>query len=183
MKPFLEALKDEIIVCDGAVGTFLMAQGLSRGTPSEEWNLSHPQKVEEMHKLYLEAGARIITTNSFNANRARLAQWKLDLQRVNRRAVELALRASEGRAWVFGSIGPLGEFIIPLGGLSFEEARSIFKEQTVCLVEAGVHGLILETFSDIKELKALADWRGVPYQVLMRMFILEGLHKAVPGAR
>lgn len=155
MKPFLEALKDEIIVCDGAVGTFLMAQGLSHGTPSEEWNLSHPQKVEEMHKLYLEAGARIITTNSFNANRARLAQWKLDLQRVNRRAVELALRASEGRAWVFGSIGPLGEFLIPLGRLSFEEAQSIFKEQIVCLVEAGVHGLILETFSDIKELKAL----------------------------
>jgi len=155
MKPFLDALKDEIVVSDGAIGTFLMAQGLSRGTPSEEWNLSHPEKVEEMHRLYVKAGARIITTNSFNANRARLAQWKLDLQKVNRRAVELALRASEGKAWVFGSVGPLGEFIMPLGKLGFEEAQDIFREQVVCLVEAGVDGLVLETFSDIKELKAL----------------------------
>jgi 5-methyltetrahydrofolate--homocysteine methyltransferase len=155
VKPFLETLKDEIVVSDGAIGTFLMAEGLSPGAPSEEWNLSHPEKVEEMHKLYVKAGARIITTNSFNANRARLAQWKLDLQRVNHRAVELALKASDGRAWVFGSIGPLGEFILPLGKLSFEEAQDIYKEQIICLVEAGVYGLILETFSDIKELKAL----------------------------
>ncbi|MCX5801784.1 MAG: homocysteine S-methyltransferase family protein [Candidatus Eisenbacteria bacterium] len=155
MKPFLETLKSEIVVCDGAVGSFLMAQGLSRGTPSEEWNLSHPEKVEEMHRLYRKAGARILTTNSFNANRARLAQWKLDLQRVNRKAVELALKASEGKAWIFGSIGPLGEFIAPLGKLSFEEAQEIYREQVVCLVEAGVHGLVLETFSDVKELKAL----------------------------
>jgi len=155
MKPFLETLRHEIVVCDGAVGTFLMEQGLSHGTPSEEWNLSRPEKVEEMHRLYLGAGARILTTNSFNGNRARLKQWKLDVEKVNSRAVELALKAAEGRAWVFGSVGPLGEFLAPLGKTSFEEAQDIFREQVVCLVKSGVDGLVLETFSDVKELKAL----------------------------
>jgi len=155
MKPFLETLKNEIIVSDGAIGTFLMAQGLSMSAPPEEWSLSRPEKVEEMHRLYVKAGARIITTNSFNANRARLAEWKLDLEQVNRRSVELAVKASQGMAWVFGSVGPLGEFIAPLGRISFEEAQEIYKEQVLCLVESGVHGLVLETFSDVKELKAL----------------------------
>ena len=155
MKPFIEALRDEIVVIDGATGSFLMEQGLKPGSPPEEWNLSRPEKIENMHRLYLKAGARIITTNTFNATRPRLAEWKLDVREVNIRAVETALKASEGKAWVFGSVGPLGKFIAPLGELSFEDVKATYLEQIGFLVKAGVHGLIVETISDLKEMRAI----------------------------
>ncbi|KPJ61017.1 MAG: hypothetical protein AMJ46_03260 [Latescibacteria bacterium DG_63] len=155
MRSFLEALEKEIIVADGAMGTLLMAQGLSSGTPPEEWNLSHPEKVREAHRAYLEAGARILTTNTLNANRIRSSEWKLNVLEINRKAVQIALGVSDDRAWVFGSVGTLGEFMTPLGELSLEEVRDAFREQVSCLVEAGVQGLILETISDIKEMRAL----------------------------
>ncbi|UCF77733.1 MAG: homocysteine S-methyltransferase family protein [Candidatus Eiseniibacteriota bacterium] len=155
MRPFLEALGEEIIVADGATGTLLMAQGLPSDSPPEEWNLSRPEKVRDVHRSYLEAGARILTTNTLNANPLRLSEWKLDVSETNRRAVQIALEAAGDAAWVFGSVGPLGEFIVPLGEVSFEDARAAFREQVLCLVQAGVHGLIFETISDVKEMRAL----------------------------
>ena len=154
MKPFVEALKEEVVVADGATGTFLMEQGLGPGSPPEEWNLSHPEKIGAMHRLYLKAGARLITTNTFNATRLRLSEWKLDPVEVNRKAVEIALRAAEGKAWVFGTVGPLGKFIAPLGDLSFDDARATYLEQVRLLLAAGVQGLIVETISDVKEMRA-----------------------------
>ena len=155
MKPFVEALKDEVVVIDGATGSFLMEQGLKPGSPPEEWNLSHPDRIQSMHRLYLKAGARLITANTFNATRPRLSEWKLDPAEVNRRAVEIALKAAEGKAWVFGSVGPLGKFISPLGELSFDDARAAYLEQVRFLVDARVHGLIVETISDLKEMRAI----------------------------
>jgi 5-methyltetrahydrofolate--homocysteine methyltransferase len=155
MQSFLKAVRENIVVADGAIGTFLMDQGLSPGTPPEEWYLSHPEKVREVHRSYLEAGARILTTSTLNANRVRLSEWQLDVQEINRRAAAVALEASGDKAWVFGSVGSLGEFISPLGELSFEKAQEAFREQILCLVDAGVHGLMLETISDIKEMRAL----------------------------
>jgi 5-methyltetrahydrofolate--homocysteine methyltransferase len=155
MKSFLQAVRKEIIVADGAMGTLLMEQGLPPGAPPEEWNLSRPDRIRDVHVAYIAAGARIITTNTINANRVRLSRWDLDTATVNSKAAKIALEASENKAWVFGSVGPLGEFIAPLGKLSFEEARDVFREQINCLRDAGVHGLIFETISDIKEMRAL----------------------------
>ncbi len=155
MQSFLEAVKEGVIVSDGAMGTLLMDHGLSPGTPPEEWNLSHPDKILEVHRSYLESGARILTTNTLNANRVRLSSWRLDVKEINAKAARIALEAAEDRAWVFGSVGSLGEFISPLGELSFDEAQDAFREQILSLVEAGVQGLMLETISDIKEMRAL----------------------------
>lgn len=155
MKPFVEALRDEIVVVDGATGSFLMEKGLRPGSPPEEWNLSHPEKIQDMHRLYLKAGARLITANTFNATRLRLSEWKLDPAEVNRRGVEAALKAADGKAWVFGSVGPLGKFIAPLGELSFDDARAAYLEQIRFLAAAGVQGLIVETISDLKEMRAV----------------------------
>jgi len=154
MKPFVEALRNEVVVIDGATGSFLMEQGLEPGSPPEVWNLAHPERIQNMHRLYLKAGARLITANTFNATRLRMAEWKLDPVEVNRRGVEVALRVADGKAWVFGSVGPLGKFISPLGELSFDEARATYVEQVRILVESGVHGLIVETVSDLKEMRA-----------------------------
>lgn len=152
---FRHALNKEIIVIDGATGSLLMEQGLTPGSPSEEWNLSRPDKIENMHKLYLKAGAKVITANTFNATRVRLSEWGLDPVEVNSRAVDIALRASEGKAWVFGSVGPLGKFIAPLGELSFGDVEATYREQIQALVKAGAHGIIVETISDIKEMRAI----------------------------
>jgi len=145
-----------VMILDGATGTELYKRGLPPTAIPEELNLSYPDIVKDVHASYVDAGAEIITTNSFGGNRIKLKSKGLEgkLYEINRRAAEIAKEASRGMALVAGSIGPLGRMIEPLGDLGFEEAVNIFKEQGQALLDGGVDLFLVETAIDIMEVKA-----------------------------
>ena len=152
---FREALSSRILVTDGAMGTALYAQGIFINRCYDELNLSLPAMVREVHQEYVKAGAEIIETNTFGANRKRLAAFghAEKLRAINEAGVRLAREAAGDRAFVAGAVGPLGIRLEPLGPTSFEEARSLFREQIEVLVQSGVDLLMLETFTEINELR------------------------------
>lgn len=152
---FREQLFSRALVADGAMGTELYARGVFINRCFDELNVSSPDLVREVHKQYVKAGAEILEANTFGANRTRLAAFGLaeNLQAINHAGVRLAREAAGDLAYVAGAIGPLGVRIEPLGSVSFAEAREIFREQAQALVEAGVDLLILETFSDLSEIR------------------------------
>lgn len=157
MKDILSRLKSEILIYDGATGTLLQESGaLKAGACPEELNLSNPNAIKSIHSDYIKAGADVIETNSFGANRLKLKTYGLqnDTHRINHEAARIARETVAGRAYVAGSVGPLDRQIAPLGDLSFDEAVGFFKEQIKALKEGGCDLIILETFADIKELKA-----------------------------
>ena len=143
-------------VFDGAMGTMLYGRGVFLNVCYDELNLRQPDLVREIHREYLRAGAELLETNTFGANPRKLAQYGLagDTERINRAAAELTRGVAGGRAAVVGAIGPLGIRIEPFGETSVEEARADFGRQARGLLEGGVDGLILETFSDVEELRA-----------------------------
>ena len=150
-----EALNSRILVTDGAMGTALYAKGIFINRCYDELNLSLPALVREVHQDYVKAGAEIVETNTFGANRKRLAAFGYGekVRAINEAGVRLAREAAGDRAFVAGAIGPLGVWLEPLGPTSFAEARSIFREQIEVLVESGVDLLMLETFTEINELR------------------------------
>lgn len=152
---FRRSLERRALVADGAMGTMLYSRGVFINRCYDELNLSQPSLIKEIHSEYVRAGAEILETNTFGANRMRLAGYGLadKLEAINAAGVRLAREAAQEAAFVAGAIGPLGVLIEPLGPTSFEEAREIFREQAEVLVRAGVDLLILETFSDINELR------------------------------
>lgn len=158
-KLFRERLSQRALVADGAMGTMLYSKGVFINRCYDELNLSSPALVKEVHAEYAKAGAEILETNTFGANRLRLAAFGLaeKLKAINEAGVKLAREAAAqaGRDDIFvaGAIGPLGVRIEPLGPTSFAEAREVFQEQAEALVEAGCDLLILETFSDLNELR------------------------------
>ena len=143
-------------VCDGAMGTMLYGKGVFLNVCFDELSLRQPDLVKEIHRQYVRAGAELLETNTFGANPRKLAQYGLadDTERINRAAAELARSAAGDRAAVVGAIGPLGIRIEPFGETSIEEARADFARQARGLLEGGVDGFILETFSDVEELRA-----------------------------
>ncbi len=154
MDSILNALAaGQVIVCDGAMGTQLQARGLTAGTMPELWNAEHPEVLAAIHSDYLQAGARIVTANTFGGNRARLAGAGLAdrLAELNRKGVELARAAADGRAWVAGDVGPTGQLLEPYGELSVADAEDIYREQVAVLAEAGADLIFVETMSDIEE--------------------------------
>src|SRR5207248_732220 len=115
MHLFLEKLlRSGTVVTDGAWGTELQARGLALGEFPDVWNLLHPERVAEVAQAYVEAGSRIILTNTFGANRLRLAGHNLAerVQEINRQGVEISSQAAQGRALVFASIGPSGKLLV-----------------------------------------------------------------------
>lgn len=157
--PFLDRLDAGVLLGDGAMGTMLHALGASLDESFDALNLNRPEIVTEVHRAYLAAGADVIETNTFGANRLRLEQWGLHdrVRAVNLRAVKLAREAREisGRAaFVAGSLGPLQRTLAPYGSLSAVEAESIFREQIEALLEGGVDLLVIETISAIDEMTA-----------------------------
>jgi methionine synthase / methylenetetrahydrofolate reductase(NADPH) len=152
---FRQQLARRVLVADGAMGTMLYSKGVFINRCFDELNLSSPALVKEVHEEYVKAGAEILETNTFGANRARLAAYGLaeKLVAINQAGVRLAREAAGDAAFVAGSVGPLGVRIEPLGPTSFAEARSVFREHVAALVEAGVDLVILETFSVLKELR------------------------------
>ena len=152
---FREQLSQRVLVADGAMGTMLYSKGVFINRCYDELNLSAPALVRELHEEYVKAGAEIVETNTFGANRVRLAGYGFGekLRAINQAGVRLAREAAADRAFVAGSMGPLGVRIEPLGQISFAEARAAFREHAEALVEAGVDLLILETFASIDELR------------------------------
>ena len=143
------------MVADGAMGTMLYDKGIFINRCYDELNLSAPNVVKGIHAEYVRAGAEIIETNTFGANRVRLGSFGLSdkLQAINHAGVALAREAAGQEAFVAGAVGPLGTRIEPLGPTAFEEARGLFAEQIAALLEAGIDLIILETFDRLDELR------------------------------
>src|SRR6185436_3830688 len=154
-KEFREQLSRRVMVADGAMGTMLYEKGIFINRCYDELNLASPDLIRQIHIDYVKAGAEILETNTFGANRMRLSAFGLGekLRAINHAGVRLAREAGRDNAYVAGAVGPLGVNIEPLGPTSFAEARSIFREQVESLIEAGVDLLVLETFYNLDELR------------------------------
>ncbi len=156
MKNFREILEsDGVFVFDGAVGTMLYDKGVYINRSYDELNLTAPDLVREVHSEYVKAGADVIETNTFGATRHRLQAYGLEnkLREINIAGVKLAREAAGEKAFVAGAVGPLDLRIEPYGPTSFDEAKEMFKEQIAALLEGGVDLFVLETFSDLSEIK------------------------------
>jgi methionine synthase I (cobalamin-dependent)/5,10-methylenetetrahydrofolate reductase len=148
------------VLCDGAMGTVLYARGVFINRCYDELNLSDPALIMAIHEEYLQSGAEVLETNTFGANRFRLARHGLASRtaEINAAGVRIAREAAEhlkdkqaGDAWVAGSVGPLGVHLEPLGKTGLEEARAAFAEQIAALAEAGVDMLMIETMPALNE--------------------------------
>lgn len=158
MKNFRERLHEEIIIFDGGMGTYLYEKGIFINRCFDELNLTNPELIAEIHTEYINAGADVIETNTFGANIYKLSPHGLDdkIYEINKKGAELALSVAQGKAYVAGSVGPLGIQIEPLGKTSFDEAKDAFKEQIRGLIDGGVDLIILETFGlTVKLIQAL----------------------------
>ena len=174
MIPILERLKKEILLLDGSMGALLQGRGLPPGYAPDLWNLEKPEEIAAVHAEYANAGSNILLTNTFGASRLRLAEYNAEarIREINFAGVELARRASKGKAYIAGDIGPSGTTIAPVGDLAFEEAVSLFREQASLLAEAGADLIAIETMFDIQEMRAaLIGVRegapGLPVMALM----------------
>lgn len=159
MADLREMLSDgRVHVMDGAMGTMLYARGVFMNVCYDELNASNPALVEDVHEQYVRAGAEIVGTNTFGANPVKLSSHGLDdrTEELNRCAAEVAGRAASGRAAVVGAVGPLGIRLEPLGPTSLDEAEAYFGRQVDGLLEGGVQGFVLETFSDLSEMEQAA---------------------------
>src|SRR5687768_738710 len=145
----------QVVVFDGAMGTQLYAKGVFINQCYDELNLRAPDLVRDVHRAYVDAGAEVIETNTFGANRLKLAQFGLGGQvgEINEAAARLATEAGEGDVLVAGAVGPLGVRLEPYGPTSLDEARSAFAEQMRGLVAGGVDLFLLETFADVHEIE------------------------------
>jgi homocysteine S-methyltransferase len=171
MTQFADIFASRPVLADGAMGTVLYARGVFINRCYDELNLSDPGLILSIHEEYLHAGAEIIETNTFGANRFRLARHGLagNVAQINAAGVRLARQAIEhvrekqaGTAWIAGSVGPLGVRLEPLGKTGLEEARAAFAEQIDALTEAGVDLIIIETMSALNEAReALAAAREI----------------------
>ena len=153
---FLKAIHERVLVLDGAMGTMLQERGLKPGQSPEELNLTMPEVVAAVHQEYVDAGADIIVTNTFGGSREKLAHFGLEnrLHEINAAAVAIARQAAGNTVYVAASIGPTGRFVEPVGDLSFDSMAAIYREQAQALIEAGADLITLETFLDIKEIRA-----------------------------
>ena len=156
---FADAIAERVLVCDGAMGTMLYAKGVFINKSFDALNLTQPDLVAQVHDEYVRAGADIIETNTFGANRIKLGSFGLadKLHAINAEGARIARRASGGRAYVAGAIGPLGIRIEPWGKTGVDEAREYFREQAQALADGGVDLFVLETFRDLNEIGAAID--------------------------
>jgi homocysteine S-methyltransferase len=153
-KNFRESIAREVLLADGAIGTLLVSRGAAPDQAKSPLNLTDPESVREVHDDYRDAGARILTTNTWDGNRVKLAahEWVDSLEKINREGVRLAREAAAGElVFVAGSIGPLGALVKPYGALTLSQVREIFEEQARILLEAGVDLVLLETFGSLFE--------------------------------
>ena len=156
LTPFLQELDNRILVCDGAMGTMLYARGIFLNRSFDELNLTQPDLVAEVHQAYARAGADVIETNTFGANRVKLGAFGLAdrVHAINAQGAKIARHAARDHAYVAGAIGPLGIRVEPWGKTGVDEAEEYFREQARGLLEGGVDLFVLETFRDVNEIGA-----------------------------
>ncbi|MCD8372372.1 MAG: homocysteine S-methyltransferase family protein [Clostridia bacterium] len=150
---FINKLKSGVVVLDGAMGTQLQNAGLPLGELPEEWNLTHPQVIEDVHRAYLQAGADVIYANTFGANAYKFGDRT---QLVTAAGVKIAKKAAKDykNRYVALDIGPTGKLLKPLGDVDFEDAVNVFKRTILAGVQAGADLIAIETMNDTYELKA-----------------------------
>ena len=156
MQDFISAIADEhVYLFDGAMGTMLYSKGVFINKCYDELNLVSPEIVLEVHKQYVRAGAEILETNTYGANRVKLGAFGIEseLRDINTAAVDVARRAAGDNVYVAGAMGPLGIRIEPYGPMGVDEARDTFREQAKALVDGGVDLFTLETMSNISEIE------------------------------
>jgi methionine synthase I (cobalamin-dependent) len=159
------------VLTDGAWGTELQARGLPPGEIGDVWNLSHAERVEEVARAYVDAGSRIILTNTFRANRIALERHReaARVVEINRAGVEISRRAARGRSLVFASIGPSGKMLMA-GDVTEAQLVSAFTEQAQALAAAGADGLVVESMTDLVEARmavVVAASTGLPVVACM----------------
>jgi 5-methyltetrahydrofolate--homocysteine methyltransferase len=159
------------VVTDGAWGTQLQQRGLPIGACPDAWNLTQPEKVEEVARAYVEAGSLVILTNTFGANRFVLARHGLagKVAELNRAGVDISLSAAAGRAMVFASVGSSGVMLM-MGQVSEDELKAAFDQQVRAIADAGADGIVIETMSDVAEASlatAAAHETGLPVAACM----------------
>lgn len=158
MSRYLDRLHARPLVLDGAMGTVIYQQGVFVNACYDELVLTRPDLILGIHRDYAEAGADLLLTNTFGANRVKLKPFGLaeDVSRICRAAVELARKAGDAETLVAGDIGPCSAFGIPLTDAAVDEVTRAFEEQVRALAEAGADLLFLETFADLRELQIAA---------------------------
>lgn len=144
------------VVTDGAWGTQLLARGLAPRERADLWNLRHPDRVEAVARGYVDAGSRVILTNTFQANRMALGEAGVETVAINRAGVEISRRAAGSTVKVFASIGPSNKLLIT-GDVTEGELAEVFTEQAVALADAGADALVIETMSDIDEARIAVE--------------------------
>lgn len=150
-----ELIGNKVLIFDGAMGTMLQKNGLKAGEVLELLNIKARNKIIDIHKKYIEAGANIITTNTFGGNELKLRNTGYTLEEIIKAAVENAKTAAQGKeVFIALDIGPIGELLEPMGTLAFEEAYEIFKRQVIQGVKCGVDLILIETMTDLYEAKA-----------------------------
>jgi 5-methyltetrahydrofolate--homocysteine methyltransferase len=155
MRKITERIKDnEILISDGAWGTFLQQKGLQPGECPELWNITHREAVLSIAQSYVDAGSNMIETNSFGGSSFKLDQYGLGdrVFEINKAASEISRLAAGKEVFVLGSIGPTGKFLI-MEEVTTEELESAFREQAMTLEAGGADAIILETFTDLEEAK------------------------------
>ncbi len=151
------AAQSPYVVLDGAMGTMLQQAGLDDGAASESWNVDRPDDVAAIHRAYLDAGAKVVTTNTFGGTRPRLELQGLGdrVHELNREGARIARETARPYgALVAGDVGPTGELLEPLGTLTPDDAQAVFEEQVRGLVDGGIDLVIIETMSDLAEVEA-----------------------------
>ncbi len=150
------ALEADVLIGDGANGTCLAARGFTR-QPYDLANVLAPDLVRDIHREYFDAGSQVVETNTFEANRVRLADFDVDVREVNIRGAQLAREAAGPDRLVLGALGPMGKPMEPIGPITEQMVRESVREQALALEEGGVDGFILETYIDICELQVAVE--------------------------
>ena len=173
-----------MLVCDGAMGTMLYARGVFINRCFDSLNIMSPDTVMDVHQDYVRAGADVLETNTFGANRVKLRSFGLGdkVREINTEAARLARKAARDQVYVAGAIGPLGVRIEPWGKMGTDEAEAFFREQAEALAAGGVDAFILETFRDLNEIgAAIAAVRSVSNLPIIAQMTIEDDGNSLDG--
>ena len=179
MTTLLERCRRGTVLIDGAMGTELQRAGLEIGASGERWNLEMPERVEAIHRAYVDAGVDVLIANSFNANPWVLERFGLasEMDRINQAAAAIARRAAGTGVIVLGDIGPFGGFLAPLGEVTLDQVSESFARQARGLLKGGADGIIVETMSALEEIVAAvgaARKAGAPFVIASMAFEQRG---------
>ncbi len=181
--PLLTACLENLLVCDGGMGTELMALGLPPGSAGMLWNRNDPEHVRSVQEAYANSGCQILTTNSFGGTRSMLSRHDLGRETVdlNRRAAMLAREAAGPGGYVFGDVGPFGGFLEPSGDTTREELETIFAEQITALLTGNIDAVLVETMSDPAEAEVAV--RAAKKQCDLPVAVTFAFQKSADGFR